>query len=134
MALYSTHTGRQTRPSIAEYAQLLQFAVQSYRKVLIIIDALDECVEVGGTRRELVNELQKLQPKVNLLVTSRDIPNIRRQLGGAARLEIQASDEDIQKYIEDRISSSDRLSMYVEKDPNIRNHMVDTVIQNAKGM
>ena len=133
-ALYSAHVVQQTRPPISKYTELLQLAVQSYHKVFIIVDALDECVEVGGTRQDLVNGLQRLQPKVNLLVTSRDIPNVRRQLGGAARLEIQASDEDIRKYIEDRISSSDRLSGYIEKDPNIGNSVIDTITRNAKGM
>lgn len=132
--LYSAHIAYQTRPSISEYTDLLQLAVQSYDKVLVVIDALDECVEVDGTRKALVNELQKLKPKANLLVTSRDMPNIQRLLGGGARLDIQASENDIRLYIQDRISGSDRLSMYVEEDPDIYNSMTETIIGNAKGM
>lgn len=134
MALYEAHALIQTRPSITEYTQLLRLAVQSYSKVLVVIDALDECNEVDGTRKALISELQKLQPQLNLLVTSRDMPNVQRQLQDAARLEIQASDEDIRNYIDERIYSSDRLSLYVQKDSTLHDFMIDTVTKNAKGM
>lgn len=134
VALYSDYRARQTRPSISQYMELLQSAVRSYEKVLIVIDALDECVEVDGTRKAVLNALQKLEPKVNLLVTSRDMSSIQQQLGSATRLDIQASDDDIRLYIEDRISNSDRLSIYLEKDPNLRNSMNESIIRNAKGM
>lgn len=134
MALYENHTLSQTRPSITEYTNLLRLAVQSYSKVLVVIDALDECNEVDGTRKALISELRKLKPQLNLLVTSRDIPNLQRQLQDATRLEIQASDEDIRNYIEERISSSDRLSMYVKKDSSLQKVMIDTVTKNAQGM
>lgn len=124
----------QKSPSITDYTGLLRLAVQSYRKVLVVIDALDECNEADGTRKALISELLKLQPQLNLLVTSRDLPNLQRQLQDAVCLEIQASDEDIKNYIEERISSSDRLSMYVEQDPSLHKFMIDTVTRNAKGM
>ena len=134
MSLYEAHTLSQTRPSITEYMELLRLAVRSYSKVLVIIDALDECNEDDGTRKALISELRKLQPQLSLLVTSRDIPNLQRQLQDAARLEILASDDDIRHYIEERISISDRLSMYVKKDSSLRELMIETVTKNAKGM
>lgn len=134
MSLYEAHTLSQTRPSITEYLNLLRLAVHRYSKVLIVIDALDECNEIDGTRRALISELHKLRPQLSLLVTSRDIPNIQRQLQDAARLEIQANDEDIRNYIKERISSSDRLSMYVKKDSRLHEFIIDTVTKNAKGM
>lgn len=134
MSLYEAHALSQTRPSITEYRKLLRLAVQSYSKVLVIIDALDECNEDDGTRKALISELQKLQPQLSLLVTSRDIPNLQRQLQDAARLEILASDDDIRHYIEERIFSSDRLSMYVKKDPSVHELMIETVTKNTKGM
>lgn len=134
LALYEGHTLSQTHPSIIQYTKLLRLAVQSYSKVLVVIDALDECNEVDGTRKALISELQNLRPQLNLLVTSRDIPNLQRQLQDATRLEIQASDDDIRNYVEERISTSDRLSLYVKKDSSLRKFMIDTVTKNAKGM
>ncbi|MCJ1464603.1 hypothetical protein MMC07_003216 [Pseudocyphellaria aurata] len=131
-SLYEAHPLKRKRPSITDYLDLLQLAVHEYKKVLVVIDALDECNETG--RRALIPELHKLRPRLNLLVTSRDLPNLQRQLQGAARLEIQASDEDIKNHIEERISTSDRLSMYIKKDPRLHELMIDTVTESAKGM
>ena len=46
-----------TRPNLSEYLELLNVVVDQYFVVFIIIDALDECSEVDGTRSELVSQL-----------------------------------------------------------------------------
>lgn len=132
--LYKFHSAKQDRPSINDYAQLLQATVQSYNRIFFVIDALDECSETDGTRKELLGELQKLKPAVNILVTSRDLPSIERLLQDAARIEIRPSDEDIKNYVEDRISSSERISSYVKKSPDLRNRILRNVSEKANGM
>lgn len=74
-----------------------------------IIDALDECAEEGQTRKSLLEPLLGLSCKICLFVTSRDIPNLHQQPGGATRVDIKASDKDIGNYIEDRIPRTERL-------------------------
>ncbi len=133
-SLYESHITKDTRPSRDEYAQLLQVAAASFTKVFIIIDALDECVENDGTRQDLLEELRKLQLKACLLVTSRDLPSIQRQLRSATRLEIQASDDDIMTYLCERISSSEKISMYVKRDPGLHEVIVKTITGKARGM
>ena len=134
VSLYKSHCSSQTRPSINDFAQLLQSAVQRFNRVYFIIDALDECSEENGTRKALLAELRKLQPAVNILLTSRHIPTIERLLQDAACIEIQASHKDIKNYVEERISSSDRLAKYVEKSPDLRNKVLENVSEKAKGM
>lgn len=133
-SLYEFHITKNTRPSRDEYAQLLQVAAASFTKVFIIIDALDECVDNDGTRQDLLEELRKLQLKVCLLVTSRDLPSIQRQLRSAIRLEIQASDDDVMRYLSERIANSEKISMYVKRDPDLHEVIVRTITEKARGM
>lgn len=134
VSLYKSHYFSQKRPSINDYAQLLQSSVQSYSRVYFIIDALDECSEANGTRKALLAELQKLQPAVNILLTSRHIPSIERLLQDAARIEIQASREDIKNYVEERISNCERIAKYVKNNPDLQNKILQNVSEKAKGM
>lgn len=79
-------------------------------------------------------ELQKLQPVVNIMITSRHIPSIERLLQNATCLEIQASGEDITNYVQDRISSSERTRTYVEKRPDLESIILKSVSEKAGGM
>lgn len=134
MRLYESHSFTHNRPSISDYAQLLQATVQSYNRVYFVIDALDECSEANGTRKDLLVEVQRLKPAVNILITSRDIPSIERMLQDAARIEIRASDEDIKNYVEDRISGSERIASYIKKSPDLENQILKNVSERANGM
>jgi len=42
-ALYKKHRDRATRPSLDEYKNVLRLLVSSYRRVFVVVDALDEC-------------------------------------------------------------------------------------------
>lgn len=132
MTLYQTNAYKQTRPSIEDYTGLLHAAVQSFDKVYVVVDALDECPETDGTRKSLIAELRALN--INVLITSRDLPIIQNHLSNAVRLEIRASEEDIQEYIQYRIRESDRIATYVERSPELRDLITSKILQNAKGM
>ena len=51
-----------------------------------------------------------------------------------AHLEIRAADEDIRKYIENRIPKERRLMPYVRGDEAFYVSIVDTIIAKAQGM
>jgi hypothetical protein len=133
-ALYESHARNGTRPSLGEYSKLLQTAVESFSKVLIVIDALDEYPITGGARDTLLAEIRKLQPRACFLVTSRDIPNIERELQGACHLEIRASDEDMKGYLREHISSSSDLTGYTKEDPKLYDDIITTIVEKAQGM
>jgi hypothetical protein len=67
--LYRKHVDRNTLPTLAEVEMVLSREVGRYQKVFIVVDALDECL--WSSRMDLLRNLQVLQPRVNLLVTSR---------------------------------------------------------------
>ena len=132
IASYEANGFGATRPSHAECTQLLKSVVGRCAKVFLVIDAFDEYPEEW--RSQLVNELQNLQPKVNMMITSRDLPTIERQLSKAIRLAVQARSDDILLYLRERITGSERLSSHGERDPNLCNLIATTIAARAKGM
>lgn len=130
--IYETHVSGATRPSHAECTQLLKSTISHCSKVFFIIDAFDEYPE--DCRAQLLTELQYLKPSVNLLITSRILPIIERQLSQAVRLDFQASREDILHYLRDRIASSERLKIHTRKDPSLYDLISTTIASRAEGM
>jgi hypothetical protein len=132
-SLYHHHIKKRTRPTLEECSKLLQSEVRQLSKVFIILDALDECSESNGTRDSFLAEIQKL-PDIHLLITSRYILSIERVFGGAARVEIRASDEDIKRYLKGRIETEGRLARHVRPDPAFQEIIIGTIVERAKGM
>lgn len=131
-ALYEAHGFGSTPPSHAECTQLLKSIVSYCAKIFLIIDAFDEYPE--ERRSQLINELQHLQPKINMMITSRDLPTIERQLSNAVRLDIRARSDDILQYLRERIASSERLKSHANKDPSLCNLISTTIAARAEGM
>ncbi|KAL8822146.1 MAG: hypothetical protein Q9191_007112 [Dirinaria sp. TL-2023a] len=124
-----------SRPTLEEYLNVLNtLCERGFSSVYIVIDALDECTEENNVRRILLRECQRPQHGIRLLVTSRHIPIISQQLSNAARVEVQAKDEDIMGYIEERVSTSERLNVLVPKDAELRESLKRSVTEKASGM
>ena len=131
-ASYEAHGAGAISPSHAECTQLLGSTIRRCTKVFLIIDAFDEYPEEW--RGQLVIELQRLKPRVNSLVTSRNLPVIERQLSGAVRLDVRARSDDILQYIRERIASSERLKSHAHKDPTLSNYISTTIATRSEGM
>jgi ureidoglycolate hydrolase len=132
--LYRHHRSKQTHPPLSDYSRLLQAELHHFSKVYIVIDALDECSEESRIREHFLAEIQGLSPMVQLLVTSRHIPDIEHKFEGAARLEICASDGDIKRYLESRIERQLPLASYVSTNPALRSDILTTITLKAHGM
>jgi hypothetical protein len=130
--LHKDHTRNKTRPTLSEYTKLLQAAVARFSKVRIVIDALDECPEADQARQSLLGEIGKLK-HVSVLITSRNIP-FENELRSAIRLDVRADDSDIIKYIEDRISRSNQIKTFADKDTTLCEVIKNTILEKAKGM
>ena len=107
-------------------------------KVFVIIDALDECQETDGTRKSLLSEIKKLrlEPNLHLLITARPHVDttITYYFHDRVSLEIRASDEDIKNYLQDRIEEENKLKSHVNKDRNLQETIISTIVDKAKGM
>ena len=121
--LYGRHKNKRTRPSFDEISKVLQHAIRLYSKVFIIIDALDECQVSDEGQSRLLSELFSVQiQEVNLLVTSRPLPEIVSQFGGCILKEIRARDDDVRRYINGRIPRllRSQISKYSDLQDTIR--------------
>lgn len=107
--LHDKHKKTQTRPSLDEILDLLRDVVKIYRRLFIVVDALDECRVFDDTRARFLSELFNLQTLhgVNIFATSRNIPQIIDQFDGSMSLEIRAHDEDVLQYLNGRIAQSE---------------------------
>jgi len=131
--LYERHHAKQTRPSLGEIVTELHSVASAYSKSFIVVDALDECPSHGG-RKEFISELRNLRAKArsNIFVTSRIHPQIAWELGaGYTRMEIQASNADVRKYLESQVH---RLPAFVQKSTDVQEEIKRGITNNVKGM
>ncbi|KAL6692003.1 hypothetical protein J3F84DRAFT_403077 [Trichoderma pleuroticola] len=104
--LYNQHQVKKTRPPIDEISRALQTVAAIFSRVFIVVDALDECQTSSKCRSTLLLEIFNLQAKTktNFFATSRRIPDIEKAFKGYPSLEILASDEDVQTYLDSQMS------------------------------
>lgn len=132
--LYKKNHQRNTVPTLSDISTAFRQILAEYSKVYVVIDALDECPEHNGFRDILLQELGLLSQHVRLLVTSRPHISIEYDIEGAVPVEIQASQSDLRKYLQERIARAHRLIRYVRPDVELKTAIVDTLLGNAQGM
>ena len=129
--LYTHHKGKRTRPSFDEISKVMHPILSDYSRSFIIIDALDECQATDGSRSKLLSEILGLQAKTGarLFITSRYLPEIMKEFEGITSLEIRASDKDVLRYIDGRISwlLRSRISRYQDLQNTIRKEVLKAV-------
>ncbi|KAK0438882.1 uncharacterized protein EV420DRAFT_1279847 [Desarmillaria tabescens] len=121
----------ETRPSLDLLIEILSEELRLFHRVYIVLDALDEFS--GDNREVLINTIKSLGAHVYLLVTSRDIVMIGSLFKKDARLHIRAVDDDINLYIESRLSC-DRLSRHIKGRGDLREAILTGVAKKARGM
>ncbi|KAK4993505.1 hypothetical protein LTR50_000435 [Elasticomyces elasticus] len=131
--LYVHHSSRNTRPSLSELRKILKDVVESFSKVYVIVDALDECRNDDGTRDKLLSSLRDVQAGTDtrFLATSRYLPEVTQHFHDDDRLEVRASDADVEAYLRGHISL---LSKCVKDRPELQNQIVDDIVKAVDGM
>jgi Cdc6-like AAA superfamily ATPase len=131
--LYEKRT--QSYLSLERILDTLSTVTKNLGPVYLVVDAVDECSD--NTRREFLKSIGELQnkTKARLLVTSRHIDHIERQLeqqfAGHTRLEIRADAEDIEKYLDGQIV---KLHKFVQNDPSLQRNIKERIKTAADGM
>jgi Cdc6-like AAA superfamily ATPase len=134
-SLYGRHKDRQSHPSVDEISKVLHSVVIDYTRAFIIIDALDECKVSDGYRKRFLSEVFSLQAKAgaSLFATSRFIPGIMNEFKNrSTRLDIRASDEDVQKYLNGQIPQL--LQSTISKYGGLQDTIRTEVAKAADGM
>ena len=130
LSLYDHHRDRKTSPTTDEISLALSTTIGSHKEVFCIIDALDECNE--DLRLELVKKLENLEPKLRVLITSRDM--IAEELEHYQRLEIKAKKADIELFIEHQICTNKNLRKIIDKSPSLSYDIKRGVVDRAENM
>lgn len=131
--LHKKHDPKGTRPSANEISTTLQSVILDLSTVYIVIDALDECRNDDGTRRQLLAYIRDLQSKadVRFLVTSRFLPDIADEFKDSGRLEVQASDEDVRRFVAGQVH---RLPKCIQHKHELQMLVQNKIAESVDGM
>ena len=132
-SLYERYPYKRSRPSPEEILKSLYAIATDYPRIFILIDALDECQVSDGGRRKFLSEVFHLQNKTgaNVFATSRLIPEIMKEFEGSISLEIRASKEDMQRYLEGRILE---LPSFVSRRVDLQEEIKTQILKAVNGM
>ncbi|KAL8893509.1 MAG: hypothetical protein Q9192_005193 [Flavoplaca navasiana] len=125
------HTKEGTKAPLDEIYNTLRNVLTQYPTVHVVIDALDECQ--SGTRHQFLAKLRDLQAgrDVRLMVTARFMPDIEDAFEGALRLEVQASEEDVKRFVAGQIY---RLPRCIQRDPVLQDLLQEKIVEAVDGM
>ena len=132
--VYGKHALRQTNLTINETVTLLQRLLASFNegKVRIIVDGLDEVVD--AQKVPLLQSLAKL-PNTPLLILSRPLPLFTDFLGRPfATFDVQARNEDIDRFITKSISNHPHLRVIVAQEEGALETIARMVREKSRGM
>ena len=133
MHFYHQHVNFGTRPTSEELGETVKSLLAQFPQAYVVVDALDELPVSGQVCQILLTELRSLQKvqSLNILMTSRPIPQIDHQLKDSLFLEIRASSEDIKKYVYGRMSD---LAISVQNDPSLQEAIANSIEDIVDGM
>ncbi|KAF2711109.1 hypothetical protein K504DRAFT_475959 [Pleomassaria siparia CBS 279.74] len=131
--LHKQHASRGTKPSSEEIFCALRDVLAQYPTAYIVIDALDECRADDGTRFQFLTKLRDLQTTgdLRLMVTSRAILEIVKEFRDALTLEVQASKEDVKRFVAGQIY---RLPNCIQRDLALQSKVQGKIVEAVDGM
>ena len=122
------------RPSLPDVVKLLRSCLLDFSSTFVVVDALDEISGAAGNRERLLEVIDSLDSDIKVMVTSRNTPISNSKGRNITSLEIRASNEDIGRYVDRRLEDGSFLARHVKADPGLRQEIVRTTVENAKGM
>ena len=133
MNSYHDRVNSGTRLSFEEIGEMTKILLAGVLQAYIVVDALDELPVSGQVCQILLTYLRSLQKaqSLNLMITSRPIPQIDHQLQDSLSLEIRASNEDIKRYVYGRMNDMARSA---QKDPKLQEAIAQCIVDIADGM
>lgn len=129
-AFYQQHHPK--TPQLGNTVQALSTEIARFSSVFLVIDALDETADDQGIRTTLLSELESLP--IKLLVTSRYDTSLERKFEDAARIDIEATADDVRKYVKARIRSEPLLMRHIPGDIDLQEDIVNKVVEKCRGM
>lgn len=115
------------------YAALLTSA-SYFTRLFFVFDALDECHQ-EKQREELLPMFHRLgDDGINVFLTSRLHPeDIQDSFRDCMKIELSAQDQDVQSYIEERISKNPRAKRLIQQG-KLKDRVISGLTDSAQGM
>lgn len=131
IALYDKHRTKGTRPSFNGISKALRSVVNNLSRVFIVIDALDECDTLAISR--ILDEFFNVQVtnNLNLLATSRFIPEIMTRSEKKITQEIRAAKPDVMTFLNANLK---KLPAFVSRNQQLQQEIVNEITDAAGGM
>ncbi|EUC46574.1 hypothetical protein COCMIDRAFT_65909, partial [Bipolaris oryzae ATCC 44560] len=132
-SLHDRYRSMKARPSIDDISMALHSVAAEFSRVFILVDALDECRVNDSCRAKLLSQLSQLQTScgANLFATSRFIPDITSRFERDTWLEIRASKQDMDRYVEGHIH---QLPRFVGRDSDLKQEISSEIVKAVDGM
>ena len=130
----SYKTGIPPSSALTDYLRRL---IQRFHHVYIVLDALDECPQLGarGNVLDTIEVMRKWSlPGLHFLVTSRDEPDIRNSLDLSLGQEVKMKNAGIEKDITDFTLSRLHEDKKLRKWLPYRNKIQETLAKRAQGV
>lgn len=134
LSLYNLHKKYGTRPTLTQVVDILRKLASTFRTFHVVVDALDECAESEEDALQFVKALSSIGPQIKFLCTSRFSTIFEGYFGGSERLELSAQSQDIRIYLESQIKQKYRLSRHVHTDPSLQEEIINSIIEESRGM
>ncbi|EXJ88937.1 hypothetical protein A1O3_02001 [Capronia epimyces CBS 606.96] len=117
----------QAKPTLADYRSWLRHEIQKFDGTTIVIDALDESrtLELG---KNLINELQQLEPAIQILATSRPYAWIH-EFQGMTEIEVRPQQKDVVLYVGTRLARSPRLRDHIQTNPALAQLIIEKLTE-----
>lgn len=127
----------QKRPKAAashgDVIKLLQECLGKYRKIYVVVDALDENIEDHAGRIPILDEIRGLLSHLHILVTSRPIPSIESEFLEATRVDIVAQEADIRSYIRVGLEWP-QFKGHTGPDDKLRTYIEENLVERSQDM
>ena len=140
---------KKEHPTFDDFQAALQLLVGSFDDIRIVIDALDECDKsCQKASLEMFRSLFSVTkgPKIRLLLSSRknaEIENFyasQQSLASCFKIEIRATGEDIQRYVNSVIEEHEKQKKQDGKptplvdNQQLRKETIATLVEHSNGM
>ena len=116
-----------------DFSSWIEILSQKFDATYTFVDALDEFP--GELRNKLLAQLQRLNyGNMRIFLTSRSNVDVMGQIPHVVQIDYKAVKHDISTFVESKIQESSRLALFTKEDSEMKQHIIDTVCDQANGM
>lgn len=133
--LYKAHRNDDSTASQEELFSTLQSILSGFKKIYIIVDALDELDVDPTLYYAFLDTAKTLSSSAQILFTSRTIETLRDQCNDAVELNIvDMPSAQLHTYVTHRLHNDAALSRIIGRDHKFQAKITDLLVEKSKGL